>query len=192
MKRPAVQCPPGGVRVPCIVRWPGRVPANRSVDGMMHVVDLFPTLIKQGQAPHEQKLPLDGMDMWEVITGDKESPRTEVVHSLPGEHSDTGVMSIRQGRYKLVGKALFDIAKDPAETRDLAAKHPEIYQSLRKRIQALENERRQPEIHTKITATIETPLLVFGKEENANPPSWLAPYIKALPLSAKELRRLKK
>jgi hypothetical protein len=74
----------------------------------------------------------------------------------------------------------------------LAAKHPEIYQSLRKRIQALENERRQPEIHTKITATIETPLLVFGKEENANPPSWLAPYIKALPLSAKELRRLKK
>ena len=181
----------GGVRVPCIVRWPEKVPANRSVDGMMHVVDLFPTLLKQGQAPLEQKLPLDGMDMWEVITGDKESPRTEVVHSLPGEHSDTGVMSIRQGRYKLVGQALFDVAQDSAETRDLAAKHPEIYQSMRKRIQALENERRQPEIHTKITTTIETPLLVFGKEENANPSPWLAPYIKAIPPSAKELRRLK-
>ena len=181
----------GGVRVPCIVRWPGRVPANRSVDGMMHVVDLFPTLLKQGQAPLEQKLPLDGMDMWEVITGDKESPRTEVVHSLPGEHSDTGVMSIRRDRVKLVGKALFDVDQDPAETRDLAAKHPEIYQSLRKRIQELENERRPPEIHTKITETITTPLLVFGKEENAIPPSWLAPYLKALPPSAKELRRMK-
>ena len=77
-----------GVRVPCTVRWLGRVPANRAVDGMMHVVDLFPTLLKQGQAPLGQKLPLDGMDMWEVITDDKKSPRTEVVHSLPGEHSD--------------------------------------------------------------------------------------------------------
>jgi arylsulfatase A-like enzyme len=181
----------GGVRVPCIVRWPGKVPANRSVDGMMHVVDLFPTLLNQGHGSLEQKLPLDGMDMWEVITGDKESPRTEVVHSLPGEHSDTGVMSLRQGRFKLVGEELFDIEQDPAETSDLAAKHPKIYQSLRKRIQELEKERRPPEIHTNITRTIDTPLLVFGKEENENPPSWLAPYLKELPLSAKELRRLK-
>jgi len=132
----------GGVRVPCIVRWPGQVPANRSVDGMMHVVDLFPTLLTQGQGSLEQKLPLDGMDMWEVITGDKESPRTEVVHSLPGENSDTGVMSIRQGSYKLVGREMFDIDQDPAETRDLAAEHSEIYQTLRKRIQELAKEGR--------------------------------------------------
>jgi len=181
----------GGVRVPCIVRWPGQVPANRSVDGMMHVVDLFPTLLTQGQGSLEQKLPLDGMDMWEVITGDKESPRTEVVHSLPGENSDTGVMSIRQGSYKLVGREMFDIDQDPAETRDLAAEHPEIYQTLRKRIQELAKERRPSEIHTKITETIATPLLVFGEEENANPPAWLAPHLKALPPSAKELRRMK-
>ena len=181
----------GGVRVPCIIRWPGKVPANRTVDGMMHVVDLFPTLLKQGNGSPEQKLPLDGMDMWEVITGDKESPRTEVVHSLPGEHSDTGVMSIRQGRFKLVGKELFDIEQDPAETSDLAAKHSQIYQSLLKRMQELVKERRKPEVHTQITRTIEQPLLVFGKEENANPPAWLARYLKALPPSAKELRRMK-
>jgi arylsulfatase A-like enzyme len=180
----------GGVRVPCLLRWPGKIPANRSVAGMIHVVDLFPTLLKQGKGSPKQKLPLDGMDMWKVITGSKKSPRTEVVHSLPGEHSDTGVMSIRQGNYKLVGEELFDIEKDSAETPDQAAKHPDIYQALRKRIQTLEKERRQPEVHNKITSKIETPLLVFGKEENANPPSWLAPYIKALPLSAKELRRL--
>jgi hypothetical protein len=70
--------------------------------------------------------------------------------------------------------------------------HPEIYQSLRKRIQELAKERRPPEVHTNITKTITTPLLVFGKEENANPSSWLAPYMKALPLSAQELHRLKK
>ncbi len=182
----------GGVRVPCIFRWPGNVPANRSVAGMVHVVDLFPTLLNQAKGSLEQKLPLDGMDMWEVITGDKVSPRTEVVHSLPGEHSDTGVMSIRQGRFKLVGEALFNIEGDPAETHDIAAEYPEVYQSLLKRLKVLETERRRPEIHTRITTTFKTPLVVFGKEENENPPSWLAPYIKALPLSAKELRRLKK
>ncbi|MCP4786327.1 MAG: arylsulfatase [Fuerstiella sp.] len=182
----------GGVRVPCIFRWPGKVPANRSVDGMMHVVDLFPTLLSQGNGSLKQDLPLDGMDMWGVISGDNESPRTEVVHSLPGEHSDTGEMSIRQGRFKLVGKALFDIEGDSAETDDIAAEYPLIYQSLRERLNRLESERRTPEVHTNITSTIETPLLVFGKEENANPPSWLVPYLKALPPSAKELLRAKR
>ena len=182
----------GGVRVPCIFRWPGNVPANRSAAGMVHVVDLFPTLLSQANGSLQQKLPLDGMDMWDVITGDRESPRTEVVHSLPGEHSDTGVMSIRHGIYKLVGKELFDIEQDPAETRDLAAEHPRVYQSLRKRIRDLEAERRPPEIHTNISKTIDTPLLVFGKEENANPPAWLGPYIKSLPQLTKELLRAKR
>jgi len=181
----------GGVRVPCILRWPGKVPAGHSVAGMIHVVDLFPTLLNVGKGSLEQKLPLDGIDMWEVITGEKKSPRSEVVHSLPGEHSDTGVMSIRQDNYKLVGKELFDIEQDPAETSDLAAKHPQIYQSLLKRIQELVKERRKPEVHTQITRTIKQPLLVFGREENENPPVWLAPYIKELPLSEKELRRMK-
>ena len=155
----------------------------------MHVVDLYPTLLRQGGGSLKQELPIDGMDMWDVIVGSKASPRTEVVHSLPGDHSDTGVMSIRQGRFKLVGSELFDIEQDPAETTDLSAKYPEIYQSLLNRIQELQQERRPPEIHTNITKTITAPLLVFGNEENANPPSWLARYIKALPPSAKELRR---
>ncbi|MDP6354101.1 MAG: arylsulfatase [Planctomycetota bacterium] len=179
----------GGVRVPCIFRWPGKVPANKSVDGMAHVVDLYPTLIRQARASLKQKLPLDGMDIWDTITKDRKSPRSEVVHALPGEHADTGVMSIRQGAFKLVGKELFNIEQDPAETQDIAAAHPEIYQSLHKRLLELVDQRREPEIHTNISKTIKEPLLVFGEEENANPPSWLAPYLKALPPTKKELQR---
>ena len=179
----------GGVRVPCIFRWPGRVPENRSVDGMMHVVDLYPTLVRQGGGSLEQDLPLDGVDVWDVITSKKKSPRTEVVHSLPGEHSDTGEMSIRQGAFKLVGEALFNIERDPSESRDIAAEHPEVYQTLLQRIQELEAERRPPEIHTNISSTIKQPLLVFGEQENASPPAWLTSYLNAIPLSAKELQR---
>jgi arylsulfatase A-like enzyme len=181
----------GGVRVPCILRWPDRVPAGRRVAGMMHVVDLYPTLLGQAGASLDQPLPLDGMDMWNTITLDQESPRREVVHALPGEHIDTGPMSIRQGAYKLVDRALFNIEQDPAETNDLAAKHPEIYRSLHQRLLQLTNERRMPETHTNISRTISEPLLVFGKEENADPPAWLAPYVKSLPPTKRELQRAK-
>lgn len=171
----------GGVRVPCILRWPGKIPANRRVEEMMHVVDLYPTLIRQAGASSEQELPLDGMDMWEAITARRKSPRTEVVHSLPGENGDTGLMAIRQGDFKLVGPELFNLKVDPAETTDVAQIHPEIYRSLHERLLELTEERRECEVHTPITQTIDQPLLVFGEDENANPPAWLAPYIQALP-----------
>ena len=45
----------------------------------------------------------------------------------------------------------------------------------------LSEERRTPEKHTNISATIERPLLVFGEEENANPPEWLPAYLEAQP-----------
>jgi len=181
----------GGVRVPCILRWPDRVPAGQSVAAMTHVVDLYPTLLNQGGASLNQPLPLDGIDMWNTITLDQESPRQEVVHALPGEHIDTGPMSIRQGAYKLVDRALFNIEQDPTETNDLAAKHPEIYRSLHRRVLQLVDERRTPETHTNITQTISEPLLVFGKEENAAPPAWLAPHVKSLPPTKKELQKAK-
>ena len=113
------------------------------------------------------------------------------MHSLPGEQVDTGPMSIQQGAYKLVDNALFNIEQDPAEANDLADKHPEIYQSLHQRLLQLVEQRRKSETHTNISQMISEPLLVFGKEENANPPAWLAPYVKSLPPTKRELKRSK-
>lgn len=169
----------GGVRVPCVIHWPGHVPADKQVDSMVHVTDLYPTLLKLAGASLEQPLALDGMDMWDVLTGTKPSPRAEVVHNLPnGGTGEMGEMSICQGTWKLVGKELFDLSSDPGERIDLAAKHPEICKKLNARIQQLVGERRQPEKHLNIP---DKPLLVFGEKENANPPAWLQPYLDSLP-----------
>ncbi len=173
----------GGVRVPCIIHWPGHVPANKMVDGMAHVTDLYPTLLKLAGGSLEQPLPLDGMDMWDVFTGRKPSPRTEVVHNLPdGGRGEMGDMSICQGPWKLVGKELYDLSNDPGEKTDLATKHPDIYKKLYDRIQQLVAERRPPEKHLNIP---DKPLLVFGEKENAHPPAWLQPYLDSLPESLK-------
>ena len=180
----------GGVRVPCIIYWPGHVPADKQVDGMVHVTDLYPTLLKLAGGSLEQPLPLDGMDMWEVFTGRKPSPRTEVVHNLPnGGKGEMGEMSICQGSWKLVGKELYDLSVDPGEKTDLAAKHPDISKRLNARLQQLVTERRTPEKHGAIP---DRPLLVFGEKENANPPAWLKPYLDALPESPKEIKKTRK
>ncbi|MFC0536029.1 arylsulfatase B [Pelagicoccus mobilis] len=180
----------GGVRVPCILHWPGNVPAKQKVDGMMHVVDLYPTLLGIGGGSLDQSLPIDGIDMWDTITAGKPSERSEVVYSVPGwEKADTGPIAIRKGDYKLLGEALFNIEQDPSEETDIAGAHPEIYQALHQRLLELASERRIPETHTNISKTIDEPLLVFGEEENANPPPWLEPYVKGLPPTKRELQR---
>ena len=179
----------GGVRVPCVFHWPGQVPAGRTVDGLVHAVDLYPTLLRLAGGSLEQKLSLDGADIWEAIARGAPVTRTEVVHSLPGEDVETGEPSIRQGPWKLVGRELFQIEQDPAEKDDLAAQHPEIVRRLRARLEELVKERRTPEPHLKVPAK---PLLVFGENENANPPAWLKPYLDSLPESRRAQRKRKK
>jgi arylsulfatase A-like enzyme len=148
------------------------------VDGMTHVTDLYPTLLKLAGGSINQTLPLDGMDMWDVFTGGKPSPRTEVVHNLPnGGTGEMGQMSICQGDWKLVGNELYDLSNDPGERTDLARKHPEIYQKLNARIQQLVTGRRVPEKHLNIP---DKPLRVLGEKENASPPAWLQPYLDSL------------
>ena len=171
----------GGTRVPCIFHWPGKVAANKRVDELTYVADLYPTLINLAGASLEQELPIDGFDIWKVITRGESSQRNEIVFSLPGDFVDTGDKAIRMNDYKLVGNELFNIVEDPHEKLDLAMDKPEVFEALEQRLTALVSERRTPETHTQITKVTDRPLLVFGKEENSNPPAWLEPYLKNLP-----------
>ena len=179
----------GGVRVPCIIHWPGHVPADKQLDGLVHVADLYPTLLKLAGGSLEQPLPLDGMDMWEVFTGTKPSPRTEVVHNLPDGGRGTWA---RCPSARVPGsssaRSFTTSSNDPGEKTDLAAQAPGYLQKLNARIQQLVAERRPPEKHLNIP---DKPLLVFGEQENAHPPAWLQPYLDSLPESPKAKQQQK-
>src|SRR5262249_39256416 len=54
----------GGIRVCACVNWPGQIPAGKTVDEPVHAVDWYPTLVKLAGGSLEQKLPLDGRDIW--------------------------------------------------------------------------------------------------------------------------------
>lgn len=74
-------CLEGSNRTPCIVRWPGKVPAGKVSNELVHVVDWYPTLLNAAGAKVPGDRILDGMDMREFLLGDaEESGRDTVLH----------------------------------------------------------------------------------------------------------------
>lgn len=129
----------GAVRVAALANWPGRIPAGVTIDEVIHVTDLYPTLVSLAGGTLGKNKPLDGVDVWPVISQGKPSPRSEVVVNIEPFRA-----AIRQGRWKLVWKALipstvelYDLSTDPAEKSNVAAQHPEVVAGLQKRVNEL-------------------------------------------------------
>ncbi len=126
----------GGVRVPFIVRWPGRVSAGTVTAEMGATLDLYTTLLTAGGG--EVPAGCDGHDLtplWAGQTG--QSPRREFVY-----HRGSGVQGIRVGPWKLRtidGDELFQLDRDPSERYNVAADHPEIVAELRGRLGEFES-----------------------------------------------------
>jgi arylsulfatase A-like enzyme len=124
----------GGLRVPFIAWWPGRLPAGKVSDEFLTTLELFPTLAKAARARPDRKVELDGFDLLPVLRGDKPSPRTEMFWEWRDHRA------ARMGHWKWVesgrGGGLFDLSKDPGERRDLTAERPEELQRVKSRFAA--------------------------------------------------------
>ncbi|MFP6882162.1 MAG: sulfatase [Roseibacillus sp.] len=141
----------GGCRVPCVVRWPGKVPAGRVTDEILSTMDLFPTFAALAEAVLPESK-LDGRDARAFLMGESEtSPRDEYFY-----YTGCLLTAVRSGKWKLVlprvanppgtgwwGRMieavpetqLFDLSADPGETTNRADKHPEIVEKLMERIE---------------------------------------------------------
>jgi arylsulfatase A-like enzyme len=131
----------GGLRVPAIVRWPGKVPAGRVVDTPIISTDWVPTLIEFcGAKPPP---PLDGVSLAGLLKGGELAARPLLWHfpHYTNQGSRPGG-AVREGDWKLIehyedGKAeLFNLARDRSETRDLAAAEPKRVAELKGKLAA--------------------------------------------------------
>ncbi|MCZ6792680.1 MAG: sulfatase-like hydrolase/transferase [Planctomycetota bacterium] len=139
----------GGIRMPLIARWKGKVPAGRvNETTVLAAIDLFPTLCSlAGVKPPDVEF--DGEDLSAAILG--ETPlRTRAIlweYGRSGSYLQPGVeadkspnLAIRDGRWKLLVNAdgsrleLFDFDRETAERENLAAKRPEVARRLSKRL----------------------------------------------------------
>jgi hypothetical protein len=125
----------GGIRVPCFVRWPGRIAPNSEVPELAAHIDLLPTLLDACGLTPPADVKLDGKSLWPLVKGEHpEWPdRTLFIQWHRGDAPEAfrDCAALTQ-QYKLVnGKELYDLQADPAESKDIATDHPDIVQRLR-------------------------------------------------------------
>jgi len=150
----------GGVRAAAFTCWPGQIPAGQRLREPMHMVDWYPTLIKLGGGSLEQKLPVDGLDVWPTLTKGAASPHDAI---LCVSTQGPARAAVRMGEWKLIQAngaaeaaadednqptakaktpkhetvALYHLTADPGETKNLAAEQPERVKAMRTRLAAL-------------------------------------------------------
>jgi arylsulfatase len=150
-------CWEGGLRVPCIMRWPEKIRAGTTSDAMLMTIDLLPTIARLVGA-ELPKHPIDGLDVWPLLAGEAGATNPHEAYVYFYEISELQAVVSGDGRWKLqlphtyrslAGRGggkngapttyekkvikqpeLYDLANDVSETTDLAARHPEIVQRL--------------------------------------------------------------
>ena len=137
----------GGIRVPMIVRWPGRVKPGGQSDTPVIGVDFYPTLLEIAGLPAPADQPLDGLSLLPLLTGDGAmAPREALFWHFPaylqryagieGPWRTTPAGAVRAGDWKLIeffedGRLeLYHLAEDIGERRNLAEHMPEKRQEL--------------------------------------------------------------
>ena len=143
----------GGQREPCIMRWPGKIPAGTVCDEPASAMDVLPTLAKLAGA-QLPALRIDGKDIWPLMSG---RPGATSPHEALFYYRGWALEAVRSGRWKLhlphsyrtlggrpggtggkpvkyeqakIGLSLFDLEKDIAEQHDVSAKHPKVVKRL--------------------------------------------------------------
>ncbi|MFN9742383.1 MAG: arylsulfatase [Acidobacteriota bacterium] len=127
----------GGIRVPLIAHWPGRIGAGRTADLPAAFYDLLPTLVEIGGGRSDH--PSDGVSLVPTLTGRGRQRRHEFLFWDFNGYG--GQQAVRLGNWKgirrQIGKGnrqleLYDLAHDPAEQHDVAAAHPALVRKIEK------------------------------------------------------------
>ncbi|HTL54922.1 MAG TPA: sulfatase [Candidatus Limnocylindrales bacterium] len=147
----------GGTREPCIMRWPGRIPAGTESWQMLMTIDLLPTIAKRVNAklpPHR----IDGLDVWPIISGQPGAQNPHTAYWFYYEVNELQAVVSGDGRWKLqlphtyrtlAGRPgghggfavpyehrtlqraeLYDLLNDIWEQNDVSRKHADIVQRL--------------------------------------------------------------
>lgn len=144
----------GGIRIPFMMQWKGRLPTGKVIDEPVISLDLFPTALAAAGLTPPPELKLDGVNLLPFLEGKQAGKPHETLYWRFKPQ-----WAIRDGDYKLLqsreGKPqLFDLSKDLAESHDLSAEKPDIAEQLRAKYDAW-------------AATLMDPLWP-GKQEGSN------------------------
>ncbi len=136
----------GGMRVPCVMRWPGKIPAGTVTDEVAATIDLMPTLAKLagGRVPEDRII--DGRDLWPLMRG---AEGAVTPHEFYHYYRGNRLEAIRSGPWKLQRTGarredrenveLYHLGRDIGESENLAARHPERVRALMAQMERFDN-----------------------------------------------------
>jgi arylsulfatase B len=138
------QCLEGGIRVPFLVQWKGRLPAGRVYHQPIIALDILPTALAavQGKLPADAKT--DGVNLLPYLAGGSAKPPHEFLFWRLGSQA-----AVRKGNWKLLKNGndrvqLFDLAADIGETDNLAHRKPDMAKELDTALQRWNAQLAQP------------------------------------------------
>ena len=130
----------GGMRVPCIMRWPGRIPAGTNCDEIAATIDLMPTFAGLAGAKVPGDRVIDGHDIWPLISGKQGAVSP---HDMYYYYRGRSLESARKGKWKLrrAGKKkggieLYDLESDISEKKNLAAGNDDLVRKMLEQMDA--------------------------------------------------------
>ncbi|MBI3117079.1 MAG: arylsulfatase [Candidatus Hydrogenedentes bacterium] len=130
----------GGIRVPMIARWPGRVPANRECDQVWAFWDILPTLAELAGLPPVAGI--DGISMAPALLGREQTRQHEYLYWDYAHVRGTFSQAVRAGNWKGIRNGpgapleLYDLAQDLGETRDLSNQFPDVVERIERFVEA--------------------------------------------------------
>ena len=130
----------GGVRIPMIVRWPGKVKPGSVCDVPVISADLYPTIVAAAGAQKHSGKPIDGKDIAPLLQGGSALKRDALYWHYPHYSNQGGVPggAIRRGDFKLIefyedGRTeLYNLKQDIGEKHNLAADYPDKVKEMRR------------------------------------------------------------
>jgi len=140
------------MREPCIMWWPGRIPAAAVCSEMALTMDLLPTFARLAGAPLPG-YPIDGKDIWPLLSG---RPGAKTPHEAFFYYNNLGLQAVRSGQWKLILYAppgnpeggdkqmppeLYDLQADISESRNVAPEHADVVARLTRLMEACQKER---------------------------------------------------
>jgi arylsulfatase A-like enzyme len=148
----------GGVRVPCIIRWPGHVPAGRVCGAIFSTVDFMPTLANLAGYEVPKDRIIDGVDQTALLLGESEEGARDHLYYL----CRNALHGVRKGKWKLLlpnrenyynyvkdrgskEMELYNLESDIGERRNLAEQNPEIVSEMLELIKAFQWPARLPD-----------------------------------------------
>jgi arylsulfatase A-like enzyme len=151
----------GGQRVPCVMRWPGKIPAGKDCRQLATSMDLLPTFayLTGGEKPKNK---IDGKNIWPLMAGE---PNAKSPHEAFFYYFSWNLRAVRSGKWKLnvphgyhtvikggkgglpgrqkdqkIGLALFNLEKDIEEKHNVAEQYPKVVERLLKLLDKMREE----------------------------------------------------